>query len=39
MLEGVDKYIEAYKERLRQMQEMQNKAAQKAALEADSDMI
>ena len=39
MLEGVDKYIEAYKERLRQMQEMQNEAAQKAALEADSDMI
>ena len=38
MLEGVDKYIEAYKERLRQMQEMQNEAAQKAALEADSDM-
>ena len=38
MLEGVDKYIEAYKERLRQMEEMQEEAAQKAALEADSDM-
>lgn len=38
MLEGVDKYIEAYKERLRQMKEMQEEAAQKAAVEADSDM-
>lgn len=38
MLEGIDKYIDAFKERLRQMQEMQEEAAQKAALEADSDM-
>ena len=38
MLEGIDKYIDAFKERLRQMKEMQEEAAQKAALEADSDM-
>ena len=38
MLEGVDEYIDAFKERLRQLKEMQEEAAQKAALEADSDM-
>lgn len=38
MLEGIDKYIDAFKKRLRQMKEMQEEAAQKAALEADSDM-
>ena len=38
MLEGVDEYIDAFKERLRQMKEMQEEAAQKAAMEADSDM-
>ena len=38
MLESVDEYIDAFKERLRQMKEMQDEAAQKAALEADSDM-
>ena len=38
MLEGVDEYIDAFKERLRQLKEMQDEAAQKAALEADSDM-
>lgn len=36
MLEGIDKYIDAFKERLRQMKEMQEEAAQKAALEADA---
>lgn len=36
MLEGIDKYIEAFKERLKQMKEMQEEAAQKAALEADA---
>ena len=38
MLEGVDEYIDAFKERLRHLKEMQDEAAQKAALEADSDM-
>lgn len=38
MLEGVDDYIDAFKERLRQLKEMQEEAAQKAALEADADM-
>lgn len=36
MLEGIDKYIDAFKERLRQMREMQEEAAKKAALEADA---
>ena len=34
----VDEYIDAFKERLRQLKEIQDEAAQKAALEADSDM-
>lgn len=38
MLEGVDKYIDAYKERLKKMKEMQEKAAQKAAMKASPDM-
>lgn len=38
MLEGVDEYIDTFKERLRQLKEMQDEAAQKATLEADSDM-
>ena len=38
MLEGVDEYIDTFKERLRQLKEMQDEAAQRAALEADSDM-
>lgn len=38
MLEGVDEYIDAFKERLRQMKEMQDEAAQKAAMEADPEM-
>ena len=38
MLEGVDEYIDAFKEHLRQPKEMQDEAAQKAALEADSEM-
>lgn len=38
MIEGVDEYIDAFKERLRQLKEIQDEAAQKAALEADSDM-
>ena len=38
MLEGVDEYIDACKEHLRQPKEMQDEAAQKAALEADSEM-
>ena len=33
---SIDKYIDAFKERLRQMKEMQEEAAQKAALEADA---
>ena len=38
MLEGVDNYIDAFKERLKQMKEIQDKAAQKAAMEADPEM-
>ena len=38
MLEGVDKYIDEFKERLKQMKEIQDKAAQKAAMEADPSM-
>ena len=38
MIEGVDKYIDAFKERQRKMKEMQDEAAQKAALEADPEM-
>ena len=38
MLEGIDKYIDAFKERLKQMREMQEEAAKKASAEADSDM-
>lgn len=38
LLEGIDKYIDAFKERIRQLKEIQEEAAQKAALEADSDM-
>ena len=38
MLEGVDNYIDAFKERLREMKEMQDEAAQKAAMEADPEM-
>lgn len=38
MFEGIDKYIEAFKERLKQMKEIQDKAAQKAAMEADPEM-
>ena len=38
MLEGVDNYIDAYKERLKQMKEIQDEAAQKAAMEADPEM-
>lgn len=38
MLEGVDEYIDVFKERLRQLKEMQDEAAQKAALEADPEM-
>ena len=37
LLEGIDKYIDAFKERLRQMKEMQEDATQKTALEADSE--
>lgn len=38
MMEGVDNYLEAFREKLREMKEMQEDAAQKAALEADSGM-
>ncbi len=38
MLEGVDNYIDAFKERLKQMKEIQDEAAQKAAMEADPEM-
>lgn len=38
MIERVDEYIDAYKERLRQIKEMQDEAAQKAALAADPNM-
>ena len=36
MMEGIDKYIDAFKERLKQMKEMQEEAARKAALEAEA---
>ena len=38
MIEGVDKYVDAFKERLREMKEMQDEAAQKAAMEAEPEM-
>ena len=38
MLEGVDKYIDAFKEHLREMKEMQDEAVQKAVMEADPKM-
>ena len=38
MLEGVDNYINAFKNQMREMKEKQDEAAQKAAMEADSDM-
>ena len=38
MLEGVDKYIDAYRERLKELKEMQDEAAQKAAAEAAPEM-
>lgn len=38
MLEGVDNNINAFKERLRRMKELQEEAAQKAVLRADSNM-
>ncbi len=38
MLEGVDKYIDAYRERLKELKEMQDEAAQKAAVEAAPEM-
>lgn len=38
MLEGIDKYIDAYRERLRIMREMQEEAIRKAAMEADPEM-
>ena len=38
MLEGLDKYIDAYKERLKELKEMQDEAANKAAAQADPDM-
>ena len=38
LLEGIDKYIDAFKERIRQLKEMQDEAAKKAAMEATADM-
>lgn len=38
MVKSVDDYIEAAKERLKKMKEQQDKAAEKAAMEADPDM-
>lgn len=38
MLAGIDKYIDAFKERLEEMRKIQEEAAQKAALEAESGM-
>lgn len=38
LLEGIDKYIDAFKERIRQLKEMQDEAAKKAAMEASADM-
>lgn len=37
MLEGVDRYIEAYRERLERLEELQEEAAKKAAAEAPPD--
>ena len=37
-LGDVDEYIDAFKEQLRQMKEIQDEAARKAAMSADSDM-
>ena len=39
MLEGIDNYIDAFKERIKQMREAQDKAAKKAAIEADAQTI
>lgn len=38
MVEGVDQYVEAYKERQEQLRELEKEAEQKAALEADFNM-
>ena len=38
MLEGMDQYIDAFKERLKLQEELQEEAAKKAAAEADSAM-
>ncbi|MCR4745463.1 MAG: hypothetical protein K5894_09580 [Lachnospiraceae bacterium] len=38
MLEGFDKYIDDFKERLRKLKEMEDEVAQKAAMEADPEM-
>lgn len=38
MLESLDKYVDAFKERLKQMEELQDEAARKAASEADPSM-
>lgn len=38
LLEGIDKYIEAFKERIRQLKEIQEEAIKKAAMEASADM-
>ena len=38
LIEDVDKYIDAFKERVKQMKEAQEEAAKKAAMEADADM-
>lgn len=38
MLESMDKYVDAFKERLKQMEELQDEAARKAALEANPSM-
>ncbi len=35
MIEGIDNYLDAFKEQLREMKEMQDEASQKAALVAD----
>lgn len=38
LLEGIDKYIDAFKERIRQLKEIQEEAVKKAAMEASADM-
>lgn len=38
LLGGMDQYIEAYKERIKQLREMQEEAIQKAAMSASSDI-